>query len=401
MPINNTQQHTIPGDREDGSSSFVHRAIILSGKIGEISPLYLLPLWFVLFYLTLRLWHTPIIILLSFTMLCADWLILGLLPVKNRSWGPVTPSLLSLSLIRFGLRLVCGLLLQLPWNLILTFLLEFFLLIAVVYATWVEPFTIQLTHLNLPIPERLLKKKLNILHISDIHFEDFSPREKRLLEIINAVSPDVILLTGDYLNLSSVYNTDAQLGVKDILRHMNAPLGVYAVTGSPAVDRPHHIPDIFTDLPIRWLQDEVVHLPLDGSSIYLIGIRNTYNEKRDIHTLNRMVNELPDPCISILLYHTPDLMPTATQLGIDLYLCGHTHGGQISLPFYGALVTSSKFGKRYERGLYHENHTRLYVSRGLGVEGMGAPRARFCSPPEVILWTLVPQQDSHCEYVID
>jgi len=83
-------------------------------------------------------------------------------------------------------------------------------------------------------------------------------------------------------------------------------------------------------------------------------------------------------------------MPEAVELGVNLYLCGHTHGGQISLPLYGALATSSKYGKRYEAGLYQQQHTRLYVSRGLGVEGMGAPRARFCSPPEVILWTLEP-----------
>jgi predicted MPP superfamily phosphohydrolase len=72
----------------------------------------------------------------------------------------------------------------------------------------------------------------------------------------------------------------------------------------------------------------------------------------------------------------------------DLYLCGHTHGGQIRLPLFGALITSSDFWKRYEMGRYEEGHTTLYVSRGLGMEGMGAPRARFLAPPEIVLWTL-------------
>ena len=78
----------------------------------------------------------------------------------------------------------------------------------------------------------------------------------------------------------------------------------------------------------------------------------------------------------------------AASLGVDLYLCGHTHGGQIRAPLYGALATSSRWGKRYEMGLYRERGTTLYVSRGLGVEGLGAPRARFLAPPEIVLWEL-------------
>jgi predicted MPP superfamily phosphohydrolase len=67
----------------------------------------------------------------------------------------------------------------------------------------------------------------------------------------------------------------------------------------------------------------------------------------------------------------------------DLY-----HGGQIHLPLFGAVITSSDFWKRYEMGRYEEGNTTLYVSRGLGMEGKGAPRARFLAPPEVILWIL-------------
>jgi predicted MPP superfamily phosphohydrolase len=72
----------------------------------------------------------------------------------------------------------------------------------------------------------------------------------------------------------------------------------------------------------------------------------------------------------------------------DLYLCGHTHGGQIRLPLFGAVITSSDFWKRYEMGRYEEGNTVLYISRGLGMEGKGAPRARFLAPPEIVLWTL-------------
>jgi predicted MPP superfamily phosphohydrolase len=90
----------------------------------------------------------------------------------------------------------------------------------------------------------------------------------------------------------------------------------------------------------------------------------------------------------VLLHHTPDLMPQAVSLGVDLYLAGHTHGGQWRLPGFGAILTSSRYGKRYEAGHYHEAGTHLYVSRGVGMEGFGAPRARIFCPPEVVSITL-------------
>ena len=90
----------------------------------------------------------------------------------------------------------------------------------------------------------------------------------------------------------------------------------------------------------------------------------------------------------MLLYHTPDLMPQASALGMDLYLAGHTHGGQWRLPGFGSIFTSSRYGKRYEMGLYREGDTVLYVSRGMGMEGFGMPRARLFCPPEVVSITL-------------
>jgi predicted MPP superfamily phosphohydrolase len=81
-------------------------------------------------------------------------------------------------------------------------------------------------------------------------------------------------------------------------------------------------------------------------------------------------------------------MPEAARAGVDLFLAGHTHGGQIRLPLIGAVVTSSIYWKRYEMGLYTQGHTWLYVSRGIGMEGLGAPRARFLCPPEIELFEL-------------
>ncbi len=79
---------------------------------------------------------------------------------------------------------------------------------------------------------------------------------------------------------------------------------------------------------------------------------------------------MPEGAPVVFLYHTPDeILDIAATNRVDLYCAGHTHGGQVALPLYGALVTFSKFGKRYESGLYREGQTSLYVNRGLGMEG--------------------------------
>ena len=81
-------------------------------------------------------------------------------------------------------------------------------------------------------------------------------------------------------------------------------------------------------------------------------------------------------------------MPTVQQQPVELYLCGHTHGGQIRMTMYGAILTSSALGKQYEMGRYVEQGTTLYISRGIGLEGLSAVRMRLLCPPEIIMFTL-------------
>jgi predicted MPP superfamily phosphohydrolase len=99
---------------------------------------------------------------------------------------------------------------------------------------------------------------------------------------------------------------------------------------------------------------------------------------------------LPKDKFSIFLYHYPDEIENVTPHGIDLYCAGHTHGGQIALPFYGALITLSKYGKRFEGGTYRVDNTWLNVNRGIGMEGGPAPRVRFWATPEITVIDVLP-----------
>ncbi|RLC87496.1 MAG: hypothetical protein DRJ03_05900, partial [Chloroflexi bacterium] len=260
------------------------------------------------------------------------------------------------------------------------------------YATWIEPFRIGVTQAELRSSKLDGHTPLRLLHISDLHIEHITARERELLRLVEKLPFDLILFTGDYLTLSSVHDADVQTEARDLLAQICDAAGpqrpIYAITGSPPVDHPDVIPRIFEDLPITWLLDVVKDTRINGHAVRLAGLRCTANRHLDGARLRRLLDGASEHTFTLLLYHSPDLMPEAVELGVDLYLCGHTHGGQIRLPFFGAVFTSSDFWKRYEMGRYEKSGTTLYVSRGLGLEGLGAPRARFLAPPEIVLWTL-------------
>jgi len=165
------------------------------------------------------------------------------------------------------------------------------------------------------------------------------------------------------------------------------------------VDLPEILPELLQDLPVRWLQDEQVTLEHHGQQIALIGLTCTHKPFVDGPRLVSILTPSRPPPSSktdegggedftVLLYHTPDLAPEAAAAGIDLQLSGHTHGGQVRLPIYGALFAGSLYGKRFEVGRRQVERMTLYVTRGIGMEGKGAPRVRFLCPPEITLWEI-------------
>jgi predicted MPP superfamily phosphohydrolase len=225
--------------------------------------------------------------------------------------------------------------------------------------------------------------------------------------MVQALAPDLIVLTGDYLNLSYVDDPVAHADARRVLaallsggEHI-APAGIYAVLGSPPVDR--NSASLFDGLPIRLLRDEAVTVDLpapdspagrhkpprgQGRRLALLGLDCSHDPERDAERLAAVAAKAPPGVFRVLLYHSPELMLVAPRFDINLYLCGHTHGGQVRLPLYGAMITSSKLGKQFEVGHYCLEGTHLYISRGIGLEGMGAPRVRFLCSPEITLFSL-------------
>ncbi len=328
-----------------------------------------------------------VLLCIGFSLL--DWGLLSALQPLGVSFGPIGLALVILALVRLFLAaslvfsqrkgsrspvIALGALLALNLG----------LLALEVDSFYIEPQSLSSTRLTVPGPALGPGRPLRIVHLADLHVERLTRRERDLLSQVAALQPDMIVLTGDYLNQEYVGDPASQAAAREVLAQLHAPQGVYAVRGT--VDAPEEMATLFDGLDITVLSDEVRRLSLAQGDLYLVGVADlewTRGRQGDAAALKRLAQGVPPGAYTLLLYHTPDLIEVASGAGINLYLAGHTHGGQIRLPFYGALVTLSAYGRRYQMGEYKVGPTTLYVSRGIGLEGMRLPRVRFLCPPEV------------------
>jgi predicted MPP superfamily phosphohydrolase len=258
-----------------------------------------------------------------------------------------------------------------------------------IQGTYFEPFDLRVTELDLPGPALLPDRPLRLVQLSDLHIERITKREQEMIKVVESLEPDIIVLTGDYLNTSYLDDPIARQEARAIMSQLSAPYGVYAVVAKP-VDHPEVISALFEGSDILVLEDKLHPVSLPEGELYLVGVTYTQylKRERDENALASLMTQVPKDNYSVLLYHTPDIVAAAATEKVDLYLAGHTHGGQIRLPLFGAVITASEFGKEYEQSLYNVGPTTLYVSRGLGMEGKGAPRARFLCPPEIVVVNL-------------
>ncbi len=308
----------------------------------------------------------------------SDWLLLDLLPRFGKSYGPAKPTIVLLAFARSLISLLPGSI-SFPLQILGTGL--------VIYGFWIEPHTIRVTRQFLSTNKLKPETRFRVLHLGDLHIERITQREIQLNELIRSLNPDIILFSGDFLNLSYLKDGEAKQDVRKVIQEWKAPLGVYAVTGSPAVDLEEDIPALLEGLPIRWMQGERIKIQIGNDIINFAGLSCSHKPFEDFPRLQKIIPQQPEE-FTILLYHSPDLAPQTADLGIDLQLSGHTHGGQVRIPLFGALITGSLYGRRFQSGRYQLRDLVLYITRGIGMEGAGAPRVRFLCPPEIILWEI-------------
>jgi predicted MPP superfamily phosphohydrolase len=217
---------------------------------------------------------------------------------------------------------------------------------------------------------------VRIVHISDLHCDGIIRTETELPLHISALHPDLIVFTGDSANNKA--------GLTDFRRCIGAIAKIaptYAVHGNHDSRRGFYW-DIYGKTGVQVLNCTNATITIRGSKIWLAGAA-AGNEA----CLQSTLFCAPTDSLRILLYHYPVAVKEAMAAHIDLFCCGHTHGGQVRLPFYGALITNSALGKNYEAGLYYDHGTATYVSRGIGMIGLPV---RFLCRPELTAIDIFP-----------
>jgi len=253
-------------------------------------------------------------------------------------------------------------------------------IVCLLYGYFIEPYWIDVNVMTIRTP-KLKDAGFRIVQVSDLHCDKRVRNEDRMVRVINDLKPDVVVATGDYLNHASALSR-----LKETLKQLDAPLGKFAVLGNVDVHRWPRL-DLLDGTGFRRLDWQEVVVTKDADSIGLWGM-----DFGRFYVSIDPLKALPKDRFNVFLFHTPDLIEEVCGPGVDLYLCGHTHGGQVTLPWYGALITFSKFGKKYESGLYRVGETTLYVNRGLGLEPRPGPQVRFLAKPEIAVFDIVPEQ---------
>lgn len=255
------------------------------------------------------------------------------------------------------------------------------LLAAMVYGSRIEPFRVKFREVRVDLGKG--RRELRCLLIADLHLDRPSPREAAVMKFARKFSPDLILIPGDLTNLSFVGDRETRDDIRTVLRALRALAPVLVSRGTPEVEAKEWLMEVTAETGVRVLDEEKAEIEIKGVGLELIGVPCDDDFSGRERALTRLAAEKTGRPL-ILLHHSPDLIELAAKSGIDLYVTGHTHGGQVRLPLIGPLYAASRHGCRYAGGTYRVGRTTMIVSRGLGLEGAGAPRLRFLCPPEVV-----------------
>jgi uncharacterized protein len=259
------------------------------------------------------------------------------------------------------------------WILGILFLLGVF---AGIDAFFIEPDWVQVTRHKVNAP---LRTPVKILHLSDVHTHGIGPREKFILNLIAEEKPDLIVLTGDVIGDTTV-EARVYPRVQEFLQYVKAPLGVYVVRGNWELWHPvGNEKGFYKSVGAELLVNESRKVRED---FWVAGFDDAYAGRPNFE---RTVADIPPGAFTIGLFHSPVYFDEVGG-NIPLAFAGHTHGGQVRVPFFGALVLPPGCGK-YLEGWYEKNGSRMYVSRGVGTSII---KVRFWCRPEVAIYTVGP-----------
>jgi predicted MPP superfamily phosphohydrolase len=230
-----------------------------------------------------------------------------------------------------------------------------------------------------------------VAQISDLHNKRFGFKQSRLLKKLEAVSPDVILVTGDLIDRRK-YNLDAAM---DFIEGALRIAPVYYVSGNHEAWSGQYsvIKENLQEAGVIVLEDAKAELTRGGSSIIISGVSdpdfltNSYIEGTDTSSMEEVLKKWSNMDeLKILISHRPELFDLYVENSMDIIFAGHAHGGQFRMPFIGGLVAPDQgLFPKYTSGSYVEDNSTMYVSRGLGNSIIPV---RMFNRPEIVVVNL-------------
>jgi predicted MPP superfamily phosphohydrolase len=221
-----------------------------------------------------------------------------------------------------------------------------------------------------------------IVHISDIHHGPFVPLcyVRHIVDLANSLEPDLVLLTGDFVARNNWY---IEPGIR-ALSKLKARISRFAVLGnhdhwqSAAESR-----QALDNAGIIQVDNTGAWLTRSQSRLRICGVGDLWTDHQNSQSA---LGDATEGDAVIMLSHNPDFAELLRDRRVGLMLCGHTHGGQVVIPGYGAPIVPSKYGQKYLHGLIQGPNCRVFVTRGVGTV---TPPVRFLCRPEIVQITLV------------
>lgn len=217
-----------------------------------------------------------------------------------------------------------------------------------------------------------------ILHLSDLHIDALPELADVVARTVRGLSADVCLMTGDYRCEIEGPCAAAVAGMRRVLENVGCPM--YAILGN---HDPCEIAAPLEELGVEFLINEAVELRRGQESIWVAGTDDSYDYRCD--DLDRAMEAIPAGAFRVLMAHAPDLYQRAEAAGVNVYLCGHTHAGQVRLPWIGSVIENSDAPRGFTQGYWHHGRMRGYTSAGIGCSMLPI---RFNCPPEIVVLEL-------------
>lgn len=252
--------------------------------------------------------------------------------------------------------------------------------VTVFYGSFIEPRTLVVREQGINLTEEP-ETLLNVAVVSDIHVGPYKSKSwvEKVVDKTMELDSDIIVIPGDF-----IFSKAVQADMLEPLGELDAPLGVFAVTGNHdyTENSQQYVIDTLERLGIVVLENESIEVFVDDQVVVLAGVSDLWFAGQPQETMQGLDQEQ----LVILLSHNPDAV-LYSSIGIaDLVIAAHTHGGQIRLPWIGSIArVPTKLGNAYDKGLFDYEDRKLFITAGVGETG---PRARLFNPPEINLLTI-------------